>query len=78
MFFYFQHGANLVKFSFISRSEAGGIHASLFGGAAGPLALAAAHGGLWGDRVRGRSRCSPNGEKTTPPAACGDMEDRPP
>lgn len=78
MLFYFQHGANLVKFCFITRSEAGGIYASLSGGAAGPLALAAAHRGLRGDRVCGHGRCSPDGEKTTPPAACGHRENCPP
>lgn len=75
---WFSTSAQFPKPCFNSRSEAGGIHASLFGGAAGPLALAGADRALWGDRVSCHGRCSPNGEKTTPPAACGDVESCPP
>lgn len=65
-------------FTPIFRSEAGGIHASLSGRAAGSMAMAAAHRGLRGDRVGGHGCCSPHGKKTTPPAACGEVESCPP
>lgn len=67
-----------ILFFSIFRSEAGGIHASLSGGAAGLVAMAAAHRGLRGGGVSSHGRCPPHGEETTPPAACGEVERPPP
>lgn len=63
--------------AFFFRPEAGRIHASLPGGTAGFVAMAAACRGLWGNCVSGHSHCCPNCKTQIPRvsmAGCEDVE----